>query len=355
MHIDFTKKLLAWNHDINKRSMPWKGESDPYKVWISEIILQQTRVEQGIAYYNKFISVYPSIVHLAKAPEKEVIKNWEGLGYYSRCRNLIATAKKIVNQYGGSFPATYSEIIQLPGIGPYTASAIASFAFGLPYAVVDGNVERVLARFFGISTPAGTASGKKIYSMLANQLLFKKDPGIFNQAIMDFGATICKPRQPLCQSCVQSKNCQAFKMKLTEQLPMKSKAPEKKSRWLYYFIIKAGKNKIWIRERTGNDIWKNLYEFILYENGKLIPQKRISKLLFLKEQFGIQGFQVEYISPEFNQILTHQSITSRFIHLNKPVHNLTGYQPVSLKKLSEYPFPKLITDYIRILPSQFSW
>jgi A/G-specific adenine glycosylase len=355
MEMDFTKKLLAWNRLHNKRSMPWKGESDPYKIWLSEIILQQTRVEQGIGYYKKFISVYPSIDDLAKAPEKEVLKYWEGLGYYSRCRNLIITAKRIVNLYGGRFPSTYTEILGLPGIGTYTASAIASFAFGLPYAVVDGNVERVLARYFGISTPIGTPGGKKIFPIIANELLFKKDPGVFNQAIMDFGATICKPQQPLCTSCVQSKNCQAYKKAWTDRLPVKLKAPEKKPRWMYYFIIKAGKNKIWIRERTGNDIWKNLYEFILYETGKLIPQNRICKLPFLKEQFGNQGFKIEYISSIYYQKLTHQSITSRFILIDKPVHKINGYQAVSLDRLKEFPFPKLIADYIKILPSQLSW
>jgi len=335
--------------------MPWKGESDPYKIWLSEIILQQTRVEQGIAYYNKFILAYPSVDDLAKAPEKEILKNWEGLGYYNRCRNLITTAKKIVNLYGSRFPSTYKEILALPGIGSYTASAIASFAFGLPYAVVDGNVERVLARYFGISTPVGTSEGKKIFPVIANELLFKKDPGAFNQAIMDFGATICKPQQPLCTICVQSKNCQACKKAWTDRLPVKLKAPEKKQRWMYYFIIKAGKNKIWIRERTGNDIWKNLYEFILYETGKLIPQNSICNFPFLKEQFGNQGFKIEYISSLYYQKLTHQSITSQFILLNKPVHKINGYQPVSLNKLKEFPFPKLIADYIKILPSQLSW
>src|ERR1700682_6066119 len=163
MQIDFTKKLLEWKRQQNKRSLPWKGESDPYRIWLSEIILQQTRVEQGLAYYKKFIAGFPTITALANGTEKEIFKYWEGLGYYNRCRNLIATAKKIAFEYKGNFPSTYSEILALPGIGPYTASAIASFAFDLPYAVVDGNVERVLSRYFGISTPAGSAAGKKLY------------------------------------------------------------------------------------------------------------------------------------------------------------------------------------------------
>src|SRR5450432_4373516 len=197
MQIDFTKKLLAWNRNQNKRPMPWKGETNPYRVWLSEIILQQTRVEQGTAYYEKFVAGFPTILDLAKASEKEIFKYWEGLGYYGRCRNLIATAKKIASEYDGRFPSSYAQILLLPGIGPYTAAAIASFAFGLPHAVVDGNVQRVLARYFRMSTPAGSAAGKKLFTDIAGRLLDRKDPAVYNQAIMDFGATICKPKNPL--------------------------------------------------------------------------------------------------------------------------------------------------------------
>ena len=185
---DFTKILLKWNKNDNIRSMPWKGEKDPYKIWLSEVILQQTRVEQGWAYYEKFLESFPTIQDLAAAPEQKVFKCWEGLGYYSRCRNLIATAKKIVSDYNGKFPPDYVSIRELKGIGPYTAAAIASFAFDLPYAVVDGNVIRVLARYFGIHTPIDTAEGKNIFSALAQELMDKKQPGLYNQAMMDFGA-----------------------------------------------------------------------------------------------------------------------------------------------------------------------
>src|SRR5580765_3578327 len=196
MQIDFKKKLLRWNKEHNFRSMPWKNERDPYRIWLSEIILQQTRVEQGIGYYEKFISAFPTIRHLAIAREKEIFKYWEGLGYYTRCRNLIATAKKIVHEYKGQFPSSYDDIRALPGIGPYTAAAIASFAYGLPYPVVDGNVERVFSRYFGIDASTGTAAGKKLYQSIAIELLDKRNPATYNQAIMDFGATICKPRNP---------------------------------------------------------------------------------------------------------------------------------------------------------------
>src|SRR5579859_4925347 len=208
--IDFTKTLLGWNSSGNFREMPWKGEKDPYKVWLSEVILQQTRVQQGWAYYEKFINAFPTIHDLAVAPEQQIFKLWEGLGYYSRCRNLIATAKKIDAEYNGRFPSSYEEILALKGIGPYTAAAIASFAFGLPHAVVDGNVTRVLSRYFGNSTPIDTVAGKKLYTELADVLLDKGQPDSYNQAIMDFGATICLPRNPLCADCVQQAGCQAW-------------------------------------------------------------------------------------------------------------------------------------------------
>jgi A/G-specific adenine glycosylase len=355
MQIDFTKKLLGWSRKHNNRSMPWKGETNPYRIWLSEIILQQTRVEQGIAYYQKFISGFPSIQDLAKAPEKEIFKYWEGLGYYNRCRNLIATAKKIAFENKGRFPSTYKQLIQLPGIGPYTAAAIASFAFGLPHAVVDGNVERVLARYFGISTPIGSASGKKLYSTLAAELMDRRDPAAYNQAIMDFGATICKPQNPLCELCVQAKNCQAYQQGWTTRLPLKIKSPARKSRCLYYFIIEGGKGKIWIRERTENDIWQNLYEFVLWETGKIIPQGKLQESPFFRKKFGNQGFQIQRISPVYSQMLTHQSIRGCFVHLDRPLTKLTGYQCVPIKKLDDFPFPKIIKDYIRTFNLTDSW
>jgi A/G-specific adenine glycosylase len=351
MKIDFTKKLLEWNRNQNKRSLPWKGESNPYRIWLSEIILQQTRVEQGTAYYEKFIAGFPGILDLANAPEKEVFKYWEGLGYYSRCRNLIATAKKIAHDYNGRFPSSYSEILALPGIGPYTAAAIASFAFALPYAVVDGNVERVLARYFGISIPGGSASGKKLFAAMAAKLLDTKSAGVYNQAIMDFGATVCKPQNPLCSNCVQAKNCQAFQHGWTSRLPLKTQALPRRKRWLYYYIVEAGKDKLWIRERIENDIWKNLYEFVLWETGKIIPQGKLQQTPFFRDHFGKQGFKIHRISAPFCQTLTHQSITGFFVHLNKPVTELAGYQSVPRKNLVEYPFPKLIGDYMDAFPA----
>ena len=237
MNLDFTKKLLSWNKHQNRRSMPWKNEKDPYRIWLSEIILQQTRVEQGWAYYEKFVKTFPTVKDLARAPEKKVFKLWEGLGYYTRCRNLIAYRKK--NQQRliteNFLPPTH-QISALKGVGPYTAAAIASFAFNLPHPVVDGNVHRVIARYFGINYPSRTRARKKNSTMTWRlALMDKRSPAIYNQAIMDFGAMICKPQSPLCNQCPQSGDCLAYKKNgWTNSLPVKKKKLQKKTRWFYY-------------------------------------------------------------------------------------------------------------------------
>ena len=348
-NIDFSKKLLQWSSKENVRHMPWKGEKNPYRIWLSEIILQQTRVEQGWAYYEKFIKSYPNLKSLAGAKEKEVFKLWEGLGYYSRCRNLMATAKIIVREHKGIFPDNYEEILKLPGIGPYTAAAIASFAFGLPHAVVDGNVQRLLSRYFGIRMPMRSVNDKRLFQTLADALLDKKDPGKYNQAMMDFGALICKPANPLCTSCVQSKNCQAFQHQWVNILPLKEKMPARKERWFYYFIVTAGDGKYLIRERKDKDIWKNLYEFVLWETGKLMPQQQIRESGFVQENFGKTGFQILHISNELVQILTHQTIHGCFVHirLKKPAKRLKNYLLIPADQLDRYPFPGLISNYLK--------
>lgn len=225
----FCRKLMNWNSESNRRPMPWKGEKDPYKIWLSEIILQQTRVEQGIKYYQAFINEFPSIHQLANAADEKVYKLWEGLGYYNRCKNLLRTARKISNEFNGIFPASYEEIMKLSGVGPYTAAAISSFAYNEPKAVVDGNVQRVIARYFGITTPVDTNKGKLFYRQLADGLLDKKNAGLYNQAIMDFGATICKPRNPLCEACAQQRDCVAFNKGFVSQIPVKEKALQKRT------------------------------------------------------------------------------------------------------------------------------
>lgn len=326
--------------------MPWKGEKDPYKIWLSEIILQQTRVEQGWAYYEKFVTAFPTIHDLAKADDKKVFKMWEGLGYYTRCKNLLAAARKIVNEYKGKFPRTYEEIKSLPGIGPYTAAAISSFAFNEAQAVVDGNVQRVIARYFGISTPVDTTAGKKLYNNIAQALLDEKNAGIYNQAIMDFGAVICKPQNPLCEACVQRAECEAFVHGLVKQLPVKEKAIQKKNRWFSYFIVEL-KDRVYIRLRTGKDIWENLHEFVLYESDGP-PDVSPADLPFLHQLMKGQSFEAITISSIYRQQLTHQNISGQFIVISvkKPVPALKDYQLVYKKELSQYAFPRLINSYL---------
>ena len=318
----FTPQLLKWNKEKNTRQMPWKGEKDPYKIWLSEIILQQTRVEQGLNYYNRFIEIFPTIHDLANAKDEKVFKLWEGLGYYTRCRNLLHTARFIAKELRGEFPVKYDDIKNLKGIGPYTAAAISSFAFNLPYAVVDGNVFRVLARFFGISTATDTAEGKNKFTALANKLLDKNFPGIYNQAIMDFGAVVCKPAAPLCLTCAQKKNCVAFLQNKVDKLPVKEKKISIKKRFFYYIIFKY-KNKVAIRQRTGKDIWQQLFEFMLIEKNK---ESGYKQLLKKAEQEGLlikNEYEVKSVSPVIKQQLSHQLIMAVYYDAVKQKPKIT--------------------------------
>jgi len=343
----FIKNLLLWNLQKNIREMPWKGEKDPYKIWLSEIILQQTRVEQGLDYYNKFIKTFPSIFELANASDTTIFKLWEGLGYYTRCKNLIATAKFISQNLKGIFPNTYHDILKLKGIGPYTAAAIASFAFNLPYAVVDGNVFRVLARYFGIIKPIDSTKGKQAFTLLANDLLDKKKPAIYNQALMDFGAVICKPQIPLCSDCMLNVECVAFNKSIVSELPVKQKKITRKNRWFYYLIIEY-KNKLYVRKRGPKDIWENLYEFVLMETNTLISLEKINDIKAIKELFANNSFEVQYVSAKNRQLLTHQIIHGQFIKIitHTKLTDLS-YKALSLKEIYQLPFPKFIAQYLK--------
>ncbi len=343
----FTKRLLEWNKLLNSRVMPWKGEKDPYRIWLSEIILQQTRVEQGLAYYNKFISVFPSIHQLANAPEQEVFKLWEGLGYYSRCKNLIETARFLSKELNGRFPSTYEEVRALKGVGPYTAAAITSFAYNLPHAVVDGNVLRVLSRYFGIATPIDSTEGKKLYNNLAGELLNRQYPALYNQAIMDFGAVICKAQQPLCTICVQREDCNAYNNNLVKVLPVKEKILVKKTRWFYYFIVEY-QDKLYIRKRSSKDIWENLYEFVLKESDKEILHDSDSFKKMFQSMIGQHPFSIHHFSKAYRQKLTHQTIIGQFIKvtISNPAFISGEYEAVLKNELFKYPFPKIIANWL---------
>lgn len=343
----FREKLILWDIELNKRSMPWKGEKDPYKIWLSEIILQQTRVEQGLPYYERFTKKYPNVEMLANADDSDVFKQWEGLGYYSRCRNLLETARNVRDNFKGKFPQDYREIRNLKGIGDYTAAAIASFAFDKAHAVVDGNVTRVLSRFFGIYTEIDSSQGKILFAELAEQLLDTDKPGKHNQAIMDFGALVCKPKLPACDICPLATECIAYQKNLVSQLPVKRRPAKKLERRFYYFIMEF-QGMVYVRKRTEKDIWQNLYEFVLWETPAGGGREGLTENDFLKK-FSLQRTgKVLNISTEQKQVLSHQVLRARFvtIRLDKPFFNGKDYELVNSKRLSTLPFPKLITTYL---------
>ena len=331
--------------------MPWKGEKDPYKIWISEIILQQTRVTQGLSYYNNFIKLFPSLPALANAPDEQVFKAWEGLGYYSRCKNLLFTARHIVENLNGKFPEKFENILKLKGIGPYTAAAISSFAYGLPHAVVDGNVFRVLARFFGEAAAVDSKIGKELFTAMACELLYKKDPGAYNQAIMDFGATICRPQTPECAACILQSRCIAFKTGQVENLPVKAKRLIKTSRFFTYFVFTKD-NLVLVRKRTGKDIWENLHEFYLFESDKEYSWEPREIKDWLKHQLHLSNPSIINVSKLYRQQLTHQQVSGRFIRIklsSMPV-TLDGFLTMSSDDLSSIAFPRLINQYLQDNP-----
>lgn len=344
----FTSKIMEWHANENKRTMPWKGEKEPYKIWISEIILQQTRVQQGLSYYNNFIKQFPTVKSLALAPDEAVFKAWEGLGYYNRCKNILITARNIVNNMNGNFPCTYSDIIALKGIGPYTAAAISSFAYGLPHAVVDGNVYRVLARYFGEALPIDSPKGKVHFINLANELLFKKDPSAYNQAIMDFGSTVCKPKIAECSYCILQKKCISYSEGWVNKLPVKEKQLVKTTRCFTYFIFLIH-NKVLVNKREQRDIWENLYEFYLFETTKEWEWKTEEIEKWLEDQLSIGDFKINNISETFLQKLTHQNVKGRFIaiSLNEIPNTLKHLKMVNKEEISKMAFPNLINKYLQ--------
>lgn len=344
----FVRTLYNW-YDQNERPLPWKEEKSPYLIWLSEIILQQTRVEQGKPYFEKFKKAFPKIEDLAKASEDEVMKLWQGLGYYSRARNLHATAKFIAEKKNGDFPSTYEDIIELKGVGPYTAAAIASFAFNLPHAAVDGNVYRFLSRYFGESTPIDSSQGKKLFFKLANQLIDQTNPGKYNQAIIDFGAVLCKPKNPLCGNCPFSDNCIAYRQNAMERYPVKVKKIKKKERFFNYLVISNKENTI-LRKREGKDIWQNLFEFPLLETEHLLSEVELLEHPDFTTLFGKHSFRISSGSKPFKHVLTHQNIYAKFWEIefsfSLEMLNFDGLV-VSKKGVFEYAVPRLIDWYLQ--------
>lgn len=348
-HTFFTNHLMEWFAQ-NHRPLPWKGEKNPYFVWLSEIILQQTRVEQGLPYFERFCAKYPTVEDLANAPEDEVMKLWEGLGYYSRARNLHFSAKLIANEFGGEFPSTYEDILKLKGVGTYTAAAIASFAYDLPHAVVDGNVYRVLSRFFGISTAIDSTAGKKEFAKLAQQLIDEKRPADYNQAIMDFGATHCMPANPKCKNCPMASQCFAFQNGKIKDLPFKEKKIKKRDRFFNYFIFNQN-DYTYINKRTEKDIWQNLYEFPLLETKKIVEtETELLSMETWQAWMGTTDFRITKISKPYKQLLTHQKIIAKFWEIEFTGELLltnAAILTVKRENLPNFAFPKIIDNYLK--------
>jgi A/G-specific adenine glycosylase len=352
-HFLYISSLLSDWYKNNKRDLPWRNTKDPYPIWISEIILQQTRVDQGLPYFESIINRFPNVNTLAESPLDELLKFWQGLGYYSRARNMHTAAKQVVEQYEGRFPDSYEKLRQLKGVGEYTAAAIASFAFHLPHAVLDGNVYRVLSRLFTIDTPINTTEGKKIFSSFAEELLDKKNPEIHNQAIMDFGALQCIPNKPNCVICPLSDHCMAYIAGKVSELPVKIKAAKKRHRYFHYFFLTDGKST-WLRQRTENDIWQQLWEFPLIECETEIES---DAMLLRKDVSGWMGENAKISNPiSLRHILTHQIIHATFYTIKisltdsipekwKKIH-LAELDTFAVSKLTETFIEKHIKSYL---------
>ena len=348
--MSFSRKIIDW-YQANKRDLPWRNTSDPYKIWLSEIIMQQTRIDQGTSYYLQFVKHFPNIFELAKAKEDNVLKLWQGLGYYSRARNLHTTAREISEKYDGKFPENYSELLKLKGIGEYTAAAIASFAFNLPYAVADGNVARLFTRYCAITTPINTSKGKKIIQEKATEYMDRTQPALYNQAIMEFGALVCKPTSPLCTSCIFNTKCKALEKHLVNDIPLKSGKIKIKDRFFNYLFIKNKNNNVLIKKRIDDDIWKGLYDFPMIETRKKISKEKLENILRSEKYFGSQKISIQSVSMEYIHILSHQKLHAVFYNMElSGEFHLDNFKDkikeVDYKHLKKYPIPRLVEKFL---------
>ncbi len=340
--INTQKNILSW-YSVNKRDLPWRKNISFYRVWISEIILQQTQVKQGLDYYLRFIERFPDVKALAEADEKEVLNMWQGLGYYTRAINLHKGSKQVMNDFDGKFPKTYDDIKKIKGIGDYTAAAISSIVYNLPHAVLDGNVFRVLSRINADTTPINTTSGKKHFEKLANDFLYKENAGDFNQAMMEIGALVCKPQNPNCEICPIMKFCDGKTN--ANNFPVKTSKVKIKTRYFNYFIIRNG-NEILIGKRGENDIYKNMYEPLLIESDKFIEDEMVLKQK-IKEKYDIKDVDLTLYFEMNKHILTHQTIYFKSYILNTNIKNLKSeifnkYFFVNVKEVVDYPHSKIV-------------
>jgi A/G-specific adenine glycosylase len=345
----FAQTLLHW-YDRHKRPLPWRETQNPYAIWLSEVILQQTRVSQGLPYYLDFINTYPTIQALAQAPEEEVLRHWQGLGYYSRARNMHHTAQYIARQRQGAFPSTYQDLLKLRGIGPYTAAAIASFAFGEKVAVLDGNVFRVLARVFGLTENIASPTGKKAFQLLADTLISPTHPDTYNQAIMEFGAIQCTPNTPDCLFCPLQQQCFAFLNGLVQVLPHKSKARASRQRFFHYFVFQW-QNQLYMKKRQQSDIWQGLYDFYLHETDSVEWPWEENQVYLESLEVKIKSHQLP--AKTYKHILTHQKIFARFhrLDLAAPLSPaalaLTGLVLCTSTQVDQLPKPVMIARYLK--------
>ncbi|MBR7023767.1 MAG: A/G-specific adenine glycosylase [Bacteroidales bacterium] len=340
--------LIKWFAE-NRRDLPWRHNPTPYQVWLSEIILQQTRVNQGWDYYLRFVEKWPTVNDLANATEEEVLKMWQGLGYYSRARNLHQCAKQIVEQYGGQFPADFEKLKQLKGIGDYTAAAIASIAFDLPHAVVDGNVYRVLSRLFDIDTPISINEGQTVFAKIADDLLNRKQPGLHNQAMMEFGALQCTPKNPNCLLCPLQAQCLAFANQTVMQRPVKLQKLKITTRYFNYLVFRIEGN-VYLHKRSGNDIWKNLYDFPCIESENPMTVEEVIASEKFQQLIENKSFTIIKTSPTFTHKLTHRTIIAQFIEI-KLEEKLLRIETKELfltpeTDLGNFPIPRLIDLYL---------
>lgn len=344
------QEILANWYDTHKRELPWRDTPSPYFVWLSEVILQQTRVSQGLDYFNRFVERWPELSDLAKADEEEVLKLWQGLGYYSRARNLHRCARQITEEHNGKFPVTLEALKKLQGIGDYTAAAIASIAFNQPCAVVDGNVYRVLARLFDLKTPINITEGTKIFAKLADTLLDREHPGRHNQAMMEFGALQCLPKHPGCLLCPLQSHCLAFDHQTVGERPVKINKTKIKTRFLNYLVIKDKDGHFYLRKRQQNDIWKNLYDFPCVESERSLSIEEVITHPDFKAILPHQTYQIHRISPPFTHKLTHQNLIATFIEIKisdfLPPIQKNNILLVLENEMGKYPIPKLIENYL---------
>lgn len=341
--MNFYDLITRW-YLINKRDLPWRNTNDPYAIWLSEIMLQQTRVAQGLPYFERFINAFPTVFDLATADEEQVLKLWQGLGYYSRARNMHKTAQIVANDYNGIFPSTYTELLKLKGIGEYTAAAIASFSFNEKVNVVDGNVFRVLSRYLNITTDISSATAKKEFAAIAHELMENRDSALFNQAIMEFGALQCVPKNPNCTDCVLNNSCAALQHKKVDQLPVKSKKTKVRNRYFNYLVFEDPQSNTLLRKRTEKGIWHNLYEFPVIETLDESPYEMVVDEI--RRQFSDQNIQsiVNYSSSPIIHKLSHQKLHILFYKV-KVASSLVN--SIAIDSLKDYPFPIVIYNFIQ--------